>query len=191
MEERPLKRARSEEREIATPVLLVKKLSENAKLPERGTAKAAGYDLYSAHDHRVHGDLQVHWPLTDTGQRQGIDQDRFVNCHPWRILRKNCSSVLSCLEESYRCWSRGDWWRLSRTSWCGSFQPWRNRIWRFALKVITYPQVNKGDRVAQLILTKIITPEILEVEELDDTARGEGGFGSTGKAEIVQNSWVY
>ena len=36
-------------------------------------------------------------------------------------------------------------------------------------------------RIAQLILTKIITPEIQEVEELDDTKRGEGGFGSTGK----------
>ena len=42
-------------------------------------------------------------------------------------------------------------------------------------------EIHKGDRIAQLILTKIITPEIQEVEELDDTKRGEGGFGSTGK----------
>jgi dUTP pyrophosphatase len=38
-----------------------------------------------------------------------------------------------------------------------------------------------GDRIAQLILEKIETPEIIVVEALDDTARGSGGFGSTGK----------
>jgi dUTP pyrophosphatase len=41
--------------------------------------------------------------------------------------------------------------------------------------------VARGDRVAQLILTKIITPDVVEVEELEDTERGAGGFGSTGK----------
>ena len=40
--------------------------------------------------------------------------------------------------------------------------------------------VKAGDRVAQLILERIATPEVLEVEDLDDTARGAGGFGSTG-----------
>ena len=40
--------------------------------------------------------------------------------------------------------------------------------------------VKAGDRVAQLILERIATPEILEVEDLDDTARGAGGYGSTG-----------
>ena len=40
--------------------------------------------------------------------------------------------------------------------------------------------VKAGDRVAQLILERIMTPEVEEVEDLDDTARGAGGFGSTG-----------
>jgi len=40
--------------------------------------------------------------------------------------------------------------------------------------------VAKGDRVAQLILERILTPDIVEVDDLDDTARGAGGFGSTG-----------
>ena len=40
--------------------------------------------------------------------------------------------------------------------------------------------VKAGDRVAQLILERILTPEVEEVEDLDDTARGAGGFGSTG-----------
>ena len=41
-------------------------------------------------------------------------------------------------------------------------------------------KVKAGDRVAQLILERIATPQILEVEDLDDTARGAGGYGSTG-----------
>lgn len=40
--------------------------------------------------------------------------------------------------------------------------------------------MNEGDRIAQLIIEKISTPEVVEVESLDETARGEGGFGSTG-----------
>lgn len=41
--------------------------------------------------------------------------------------------------------------------------------------------VNNGDRVAQLILTPVFTPALVEVDELDDTDRGRGGFGSTGR----------
>lgn len=40
--------------------------------------------------------------------------------------------------------------------------------------------VNEGDRIAQLIIEKISTPEVQEVDSLDETLRGEGGFGSTG-----------
>lgn len=40
--------------------------------------------------------------------------------------------------------------------------------------------IRRGDRVAQLILEKISMAEIIEVEELADTERGTGGFGSTG-----------
>lgn len=40
--------------------------------------------------------------------------------------------------------------------------------------------INRGDRIAQIVINKIELPEIIEVEELDITERGEGGFGSTG-----------
>lgn len=40
--------------------------------------------------------------------------------------------------------------------------------------------VKQGDRVAQLILERIVTPEVQEVESLAETVRGAGGFGSTG-----------
>lgn len=40
--------------------------------------------------------------------------------------------------------------------------------------------VRRGDRVAQLVLAPVVRACWLEVEDLDETARGEGGFGSTG-----------
>ena len=40
--------------------------------------------------------------------------------------------------------------------------------------------MKRGDRVAQLILERILTPEVQEVKELDLTTRAHGGFGSTG-----------
>lgn len=42
--------------------------------------------------------------------------------------------------------------------------------------------ISPGDRVAQLICEKIMYPELQEVDSLDNTERGEGGFGSTGKS---------
>ncbi len=42
-------------------------------------------------------------------------------------------------------------------------------------------EVKKGDRIAQLVLERIFTPPVVEMEALDDTERGAGGYGSTGK----------
>lgn len=41
-------------------------------------------------------------------------------------------------------------------------------------------EVRRGDRIAQLVLAPVVRATWLEVEELDETQRGEGGFGSTG-----------
>jgi dUTP pyrophosphatase len=40
--------------------------------------------------------------------------------------------------------------------------------------------VEKGAKISQLLVQKVELPEVCEVTELDDTIRGEGGFGSTG-----------
>jgi dUTP pyrophosphatase len=42
-------------------------------------------------------------------------------------------------------------------------------------------QVAPGDRIAQLVLVAVETPELEELPELDETVRGSGGFGSTGR----------
>ena len=43
-------------------------------------------------------------------------------------------------------------------------------------------QINKGDRIAQLVIQEVPTVNLIEVEELDETDRGNGGFGSSGVA---------
>ena len=41
--------------------------------------------------------------------------------------------------------------------------------------------INRGDRIAQLIITPIKLVDVVEVDELTETERGAGGYGSTGK----------
>ena len=41
--------------------------------------------------------------------------------------------------------------------------------------------VQPGDRIAQLMVTPVVQPVVVPVQELDETARGHGGFGSTGR----------
>ena len=42
-------------------------------------------------------------------------------------------------------------------------------------------KVHKGDKITQLVLLPIFTPELKQVDTLDETERGDGGFGSTGR----------
>ena len=42
-------------------------------------------------------------------------------------------------------------------------------------------KINRGDRIAQLVVTPIVVQEFVVVDELQDSVRGEGGFGSTGR----------
>lgn len=45
--------------------------------------------------------------------------------------------------------------------------------------------LERGDRIAQLVIQKVEIATIVEVESLDETARGEGGFGSSGGHETL------
>ena len=49
-------------------------------------------------------------------------------------------------------------------------------------------EVNEHDRIAQLIIEKYTMTSMVEVETLDETVRGDGGFGSTGvEGDKVEN----
>ena len=40
--------------------------------------------------------------------------------------------------------------------------------------------LKKGERVAQMVFARVVQPQFIEVEDLDETRRGTGGFGHTG-----------
>ncbi|CAO3589662.1 unnamed protein product [Absidia cylindrospora] len=139
------------------PSLLVKKLSPKGRAPTRGSAQAAGYDLYSAADVVIPAEGKVIVP-TDisiavpegcygrVAPRSGLAAKHFID------------TGAGVIDADYR----------------GPVG-----VVLFNFSKVDY-QVSEGDRIAQLILERIYTPEVVEVDDLDATDRGSGGYGSTG-----------
>ncbi|CAH6787952.1 deoxyuridine 5'-triphosphate nucleotidohydrolase, mitochondrial [Phodopus roborovskii] len=134
------------------------RLSEHATAPTRGSARAAGYDLYSAYDYTippmektiVKTDIQIAVPSGCYGRvapRSGLAVKHFIDVGA------------GVIDEDYR----GNVGVV---------------LFNFGKEKF---EVKKGDRIAQLICEQIFYPELEEVKTLDDTERGSGGFGSTGK----------
>ena len=144
---------------MSTPELIVKKLSDDATVPTRGSEFAAGYDLYAAKavDIPAMGKAIIHTDLA-----MAIPEGCYGRIAPRSGFSwKNHTDVgAGVIDRDYR----GNVGVV---------------IFNHSSDVIN---VKKGDRVAQLILERNITPPIVEcLEELPETSRGEGGFGSTGR----------
>ncbi|GJJ75962.1 dUTP pyrophosphatase [Entomortierella parvispora] len=146
---------------VPTPVklgqLLVKKLSDKARLPTRGSKHAAGFDLYSAKAMTIPAqsqgivptDISIAVPEGTYGRvapRSGLAVKHFVD------------TGAGVVDFDYR-------------------GPVGVVLFNFGKKDFV---IEEGDRVAQLVLEKIHMCDAVEVEDLDDTERGSGGFGSTG-----------
>ena len=143
----------------ATPsYLYVKRLTETAQLPKRGSAGAAGYDLYS-------DDVSV----TIEGKKQGkislgismsFSKGYYMRIAPRSSLaaKHGIDVGAGVVDVDYR----------GHVSVI---------LFNFSDEPFTFV---RGDRIAQMIMTKIATPEVEEVSDLDDTSRGTNGFGSTG-----------
>jgi len=137
--------------------LKVKRLTEYAKLPSRCSIHAAGYDLFAAYDETVPANGKQ---LIKTDISVAIPSGHYGRIAPRSSLawRNHIDTGAGVIDEDYR-------------------GPVAIILFNHSNEDF---QVNRGDRVAQLIVTKIITPMVEEVEELDETIRGQGGFGSTG-----------
>ncbi|NXL42065.1 DUT protein, partial [Podilymbus podiceps] len=154
----PSKRQKGSKSGEPTARLRFTRLSENASAPSKGSARAAGYDLYSAYDcvippmekAVVKTDIQIALPSGCYGRvapRSGLAAKHFIDVGA------------GVIDEDYR----GNVGVV---------------LFNFGKENF---EVKKGDRIAQLICERICYPELEEVQALDDTERGEGGFGSTGK----------
>mmetsp|Transcript_8542 Transcript_8542/g.21985 ORF Transcript_8542/g.21985 Transcript_8542/m.21985 type:complete len:156 (+) Transcript_8542:1-468(+) len=141
------------------PMLRVKKLSEFAQLPVRGSALAAGYDLRAAYDTLIPAQGRA---IVKTDLAMAIPVGCYGRVAPRSGLavKHGIDTGAGVIDADYR----------------GNVG-----VVLFNLGSDDY-NVKRGDRVAQLILEQIATPDVEEVTDLDDTERGAGGFGSTGKA---------
>lgn len=145
--------------------LLVEKLDEKAKLPERAHGTDAGYDLFSCEEiHIQPGETR----LVNTGvaikmeRQDDISEDRAV--------------YVGLLWDRSSLGSKG----IHR------FGGVIDEGYRGPIKVAMHNSTDKmysvyvGAKIAQLLLQKAYIPPVEEVDHLDETERGDTGFGSTG-----------
>ena len=142
--------------------VLVKRLDQRVKLPKYKTDGSSGMDLMAFIDRPI-SIMPQKSELIPTGLSVAIPDNTELQIRPRSgLAAKNNISVLNApgtVDSDYR----GE------------------------LKVILYNHgnkeflVNNKDRIAQMVLVPIIKATFEEVENLPETIRGEGGFGSTGK----------
>ncbi|KAJ6664117.1 hypothetical protein lerEdw1_008332 [Lerista edwardsae] len=134
------------------------KLSENAFAPSRGSSRAAGYDLYSAYDCEIPASGKA---VVKTDIQIALPSGCYGRIAPRSgLAAKHFIDVgAGVIDEDYRGNVGVVLFNFGKESF----------------------KVNKGDRIAQLICERIYYPDLEEMQVLDDTDRGSGGFGSTGK----------
>ena len=142
--------------------IAVKILREGAKLPTYGSREAAGADLYAC----LETEMEIQ-PGKTAFVPTGIAMEVPVGCAGLIYAR----SGLAC--------KRG----LAPANKVGVVDSdYRGEIMvalhNHGLETQT---VAPGERIAQMIITPVLTPAYETVEELSDTSRGAGGFGSTGR----------
>ena len=140
----------------------VKKLSPKAILPTYGSLEAAGADLYACLEEPVSiAPGETAWIST------GIALE----------VPKGCAGLI------YARSSLGTKRGLAPANKVGVI----DSDYRGEIRVVLLnhgkeiQRIEHGERIAQLVITPVLTPAYVEVEELDATDRGVGGFGSTGK----------
>ena len=140
----------------------VKKLHKNAVIPTYGSTEAAGADLDACLDEPI--TVQpgaVVWVST------GIALE----------VPKGCAGLVYA--RSGMACKRG----LAPANKVGVVDSdYRGEVKVVLLNHSNEPQtIQPGERIAQFVITPVLTPAYLEVADLDETDRGTGGFGSTGK----------
>lgn len=143
-----------------SPPLYVKRFHASATLPKRGSALAAGYDLSACEPCTV--PKSGGRAIVSTGLQLHIPPGCYGRVAPRSGLaaKRGIDVGAGVIDADYR-------------GQVGVI------LFNFGDSDLN---IKVGDRVAQLILERIATPDVVEVDKLDETQRGEGGFGSTGVA---------
>ena len=143
--------------------LKIKKLKENAKIPQRATNGSAGMDLYACISESV---------TLAPGQLTVIPTGIAIE-----LPDNTCAAFL------YARSGLGVKHGICLSNGVGVIDSdYRGEVCVGLCNVSDKPYVIEPfERVAQMVIAPVLTPEITEVDELSDTARGEGGFGSSGR----------
>jgi len=154
------------------------KTTPDAIIPKRANSTDAGMDIYASEDIVVPPNAGRR--LVSTGLKIGISPDKVneINCPEFENEVYVWQAEVT--PRSGLAWKKG----VTVLNSPGII----DNSYRGLLKVIVVNhgdepfKIEKGDRIAQLIITKSYILPIEEVEEFsDETNRGEGGFGSSGK----------
>lgn len=140
----------------------VKKLRENAVIPTRGSAAAAGYDLYACTDAPVVIGAGC-TAMIGTGLAIAVPEGYFG-----AVFARSGLAAKQGLRPA-NCVGVAD------SDYRGEYTVALHNDSREAR------EVRCGDRIAQLVILPFLAAEFEEAEELSETGRGAGGFGSTGR----------
>ena len=145
--------------------VLVKRLDSKVKTPEYKTSGSSGMDLMAFVENSIKIAPNT-LELIPTGLTIAIPEDLEIQIRPRSgLAAKSSIGVLNTpgtIDSDYRR----------------------------ELKIILFNHgkddfiINNNDRIAQMVLTPVIKMELEEVDQLPETIRGSGGFGSTGKWKI-------
>jgi dUTP pyrophosphatase len=147
---------------LMNTIVKFKKLTQTATVPTYGTSQAAGADLYAAMD----------TPVTiNPNETQFIHTGIAIEIPEGLVGLVYARSGLAC--------KKG----IAPANKVGVIDSdYRGEIMVALHNHSDNPvTIEANERIAQLVLTPFITANFCEVDELDDTDRGEGGFGSTGR----------
>ena len=157
-----------------------KKLRENAKLPTKAHEDDFCYDVYACDCEEVAPNVYK-YPL---GFALQIDERENFGLQEWN-RGVGFMPIMDKLILSIDFRPRSSVWKTGMVlcNSCGTVdRGYTGEVCAFFYHVMPdMPKYEPGDRVAQMKIGFTVPIEFVEVEELDDTDRGDGGFGSTGK----------
>jgi dUTP pyrophosphatase len=150
--------------------LNVKLLNEHARLPQRSSSGAAGYDIYAAEQCFITpGSKKV----ISTGISIELPQCPFPgHIYCMKLMSRSGLSVKQSIEVGAGLIDRDYRGEIKVVL--------RNHSQRQDVPYNVL-EVNIGDRIAQGVIIPVAIPTVVEVKELTNSARGTGGFGSTGR----------
>ena len=142
--------------------LKIKKLRENARIPAYATQGSAGMDLYAC-----------------------IEES--ITLQPQQLVMVPTGLAIEICDKSYAAFlyarsGLGVKHGICLSNGVGVIDSdYRGEVCAGLCNVSDKPYtIEPDERVAQMVIAPVLTPDIVEVDDLSDTNRGAGGFGSTG-----------